>query len=352
MIDPEPSIKNALESPEFTTDLPNEVGKRLDECLRIDFKHILPKSKGGNSGTHVAAIQNALMSIRKKSPDLGLPAITDANGDYGPSTVAAVLKYKMANGIQRRGQPMDDIVGRMTISRIDDELMNRRRTPVIKTTIDTVFFWINAFIPSQVPGLTRQLILGPDKGKSAIEFFGIFSTDNRSFSTSPVASARMHLEFTLDVKTFKVKSNLGRCNESKAYDSILHGHITDRKTATPTFSVDDSTGVIKFSISAGNPLAPPGAPDIDVIGSLNASGIGTKLEIDCLLDGFPFYEAYVVANNAPPFKCFEAPPLPGNTPLNLIGAPTRRVHVIVADTNGDALYDARTILPDSVQPVS
>jgi hypothetical protein len=40
-----------------------------------------------------------------------------------------VLKYKEINAIQRTGRPLDDIVGRMTITAMDDELKNLRLRP-------------------------------------------------------------------------------------------------------------------------------------------------------------------------------------------------------------------------------
>jgi hypothetical protein len=69
------------------------------------------------------------MEIRRRKPTLGIPEIKDAPGDYGKDTVEAVLKYKSINGIVRTGQKLDPIVGRMTITRIDDELDNSAPTP-------------------------------------------------------------------------------------------------------------------------------------------------------------------------------------------------------------------------------
>jgi hypothetical protein len=121
---PEPPIKNLLESQDFTTQQPVHVQRRLTACLKSDHDHILPARLGGASGPHVAAIQAALKKIAAAEPNLGLPAISDKPGFYGASTANAVLVYKKLNGIKRTGQPFDDIVGRMTITRLDDELKN------------------------------------------------------------------------------------------------------------------------------------------------------------------------------------------------------------------------------------
>jgi hypothetical protein len=217
--------------------------------------------------------------------------------------------------------------------------------------IETARFWINAFIPDTVSGLTRELLGGPDRGKSVIDFFGLYATDRRKFSSVPGISSRLQLEITVDCEKHKAKSSAAKCHESISYDDLIFGHVTGRKSATPKFDVNDSTGVMKFSAAAPNPLAPPGAPDIDFQGSLDISVSKGTLELDCLIDDFPYYEAYVIVNEGAPFKLFEAPPVAGKTPLDLIGPPRRRIHIIARDADKDGVLDQREIMSDSIQPV-
>jgi peptidoglycan hydrolase-like protein with peptidoglycan-binding domain len=126
----EPRIKPALESAEFTTEVTPSVRTRLESCLRSDPAHIMPKSRGGQDGPHVEALQKALKKIKAASPpELGMLDIIDPPGVYGQSTANAVRRYKEVNAIQRMGQPLDEIVGRMTIIRMDDELKNLRFRP-------------------------------------------------------------------------------------------------------------------------------------------------------------------------------------------------------------------------------
>jgi hypothetical protein len=126
----EPRIKPALESVEFTTEVTPSVRTRLESCLRSDPAHIMPKSRGGQDGPHVEAVQKALRKINAAlPPELKIGDVTDAAGVYGPSTANVVRKYKELNAIQRTGQPLDEIVGRMTISAMDDELKNLRFPP-------------------------------------------------------------------------------------------------------------------------------------------------------------------------------------------------------------------------------
>ena len=115
----EPQIKSRLESPELTTNQTEPVRQRLNACLASDPQHIAP----GQRGNHVKAVQDALETLRQRMPNLGLVKITDPPGTYGQSTAAEVKKYKRINHIVRTGQPLDDIVGRMTISQIDNDLL-------------------------------------------------------------------------------------------------------------------------------------------------------------------------------------------------------------------------------------
>ena len=120
----DPAIKAQLESRFLTTERPAPARARLASCLASDAAHILPDT----SGEHVSAIQVALDDIRVNL-DKTLPRITDRPGFYGPSTVAAVREYKRRHTIQRSGQPLDPVCGRMTISAIDNDLMTIEGTP-------------------------------------------------------------------------------------------------------------------------------------------------------------------------------------------------------------------------------
>jgi len=120
-----PQIKSRLESAQLTTRQPQAVRQRLAACLASDPQHITP----GQRGEHVKAIQNALTAIRKLRPKLMLPDNSDPPGTFGPSTVRVVHQYKSANGIARPGQPLDDIVGRMTITAIDNDLAGDEPEP-------------------------------------------------------------------------------------------------------------------------------------------------------------------------------------------------------------------------------
>jgi hypothetical protein len=96
---------------------------KLEAAAVSDAAHITQ----GASGDHVRKIQLALNQIE----DRGL----DIDGQYGPATAAAVLAYKQKRKIINTSYQAeaDNIVGRMTIARLDSELCDLDATsePVV-----------------------------------------------------------------------------------------------------------------------------------------------------------------------------------------------------------------------------
>jgi len=116
------------------TNRPEDQVRRLNQCGTDDAYHI----EAGQSGVHVAAIQAALLAfqaranaVRALTPLLKLqppmPRISSTEIDsrtYGDTTRAAVKAYKKAFDIRRSGQAdPDDIVGIMTIDRMDEHMV-------------------------------------------------------------------------------------------------------------------------------------------------------------------------------------------------------------------------------------
>jgi hypothetical protein len=120
----EPPIKTRLESKELTNN-PVSVQGKLDACLAFDPAHIEP----GDKGEHVKTIQSALNKIRLKNPDIAMVEIKDPPGEWKQDTTNAVFRYKSFFKIKREGQELDPIVGRMTITQIDQDLLSPGPSP-------------------------------------------------------------------------------------------------------------------------------------------------------------------------------------------------------------------------------
>jgi hypothetical protein len=84
----------------------------LEAAANIDSAHITP----GARGSHVEKIQTALNIIDN--------AALDVDGAYGPATATAVLNYKTKRNIINYSYQTaaDNIVGKMTIAKLDEEM--------------------------------------------------------------------------------------------------------------------------------------------------------------------------------------------------------------------------------------
>ena len=94
---------------------------KLEACLIHDTAHIV----SGTAGDHVAKIQTAVSRLDGYS--IAFDEIRKSS--YGKSTAAAFLAYKKKRNIINRSyqNQADNIVGKMTIAALDDELVRLER---------------------------------------------------------------------------------------------------------------------------------------------------------------------------------------------------------------------------------
>jgi hypothetical protein len=118
-----PPTKDNLQSEHFKSFGP-AIQARLTACLRSDSAHIRPFSPPSEA---IEAIKMGLNKVQAKNPPM--KRIDDAPNVFGQSMADAVLIYKSNNGIIRVGQPLDNIVGRMTLCCLDNELANQPAPP-------------------------------------------------------------------------------------------------------------------------------------------------------------------------------------------------------------------------------
>lgn len=118
-----PTTKNNLESAHFLSTSAAVQG-RLTSCLRSDAFNIRPFSTPSEA---IEAVKEGLNIVQPRIP--GMDPIRDAKNTFGESMVGAVLAYKAFNGIVRTGQKLDNIIGRGTLARLDNELKNPDAPP-------------------------------------------------------------------------------------------------------------------------------------------------------------------------------------------------------------------------------
>ena len=127
-----PQIKAKLQSSPLATDPAQDVKSRLKQCLESDRFNIGPHSSPNKTlSAAILILQRSLNTIRDKfqwgvGPDGATPGMprSPETGVYDEGTKAAVQWYKEFNGVQRSHQQrVDNIIGRMTISQIDNDLL-------------------------------------------------------------------------------------------------------------------------------------------------------------------------------------------------------------------------------------
>lgn len=96
---------------------------RLEACLTQDSAHLTPGTRGDFVGKVQAAIE-LVDGTRIDENELN-------SQTYGQSTADAVLAYKQARDIVNRSyqQSADNIVGKMTIQRLDGEVATLENMP-------------------------------------------------------------------------------------------------------------------------------------------------------------------------------------------------------------------------------
>lgn len=111
---------------------------RLQGCLVEDQWHVMQ----GCAGDYVHRIQVALIQIGGASIAAGELAAKR----YGASTAAAVLQFKQDREIVNRAYQTqaDDIVGKMTIAALDEEMQEFERSRTIRAEHCTCSFGHNS----------------------------------------------------------------------------------------------------------------------------------------------------------------------------------------------------------------
>jgi hypothetical protein len=102
--------------------------RRLEKCLVDDSAHLTL----GVAGDQVSKVQQAVLAL----DDAGIANAELAAMQYGHSTAAAVLAYKRHRSIinEKYQRKADDIVGKMTIAALDEEVAKRPQSDPLTGT--------------------------------------------------------------------------------------------------------------------------------------------------------------------------------------------------------------------------
>jgi hypothetical protein len=231
---------------------------------------------------------------------------------------------------------------------------------VCDTRIKNVTLWVNAFIPREVKGLTKPvpaLLVRMDPtmaGKTMFDTnFGCGLTDQRSFSTDPAASSRMHSEAKIDLDAKQMVDQKHHI-EPSIQVHCQFGAILCKKTS-PTTGMKytwvgesaDKDLMVKVDGSQGP--ACPSNPVIKKAGQIlldakidyhgtfyikrtvkNGKTLRNYVDIGFLgrIDMFPAYEFVLRLNNSNPVFIGGVLPKPGSSPVTHLGT-SQKLHFVV-----------------------
>jgi hypothetical protein len=247
--------------------------------------------------------------------------------------------------------------------------------------VHSIKFWINAFVPAFIPGITvpvpgrggETMVPGPPElGFSGGAGAGLgkysltplarapygFQTDGRVFSSDPKASSRMHSEVKVDTATGQqTVTQHHECGRTLVYSqtdgSILRSGFTDNRRMGFVVSKDIPGFVgLRMSCASSNPCVPASTriTDIEYSGDLEIDFAKRSILIKLFLDDFPAFEAYAAINDGPGVELFRRMPEKGTEVSALVGfagiaaEASRKEHRQLVDTDDDAVFDRLTTL--------
>jgi hypothetical protein len=265
----------------------------------------------------------------------------DVDGKVGPHTWGALER-----ALSHIGSPAESA---------EVQLDTRHEGSLEVRTLQSLYFWINAFIPTSVGEPMED---GPMAGSYVIEMppaFGYALTDDRGFDDSPLASARIHVgvELTFEFGECQQSPPSIRCGETVMFrDCSLRGVLPNgpecldadsrwveagRATAVPrnvSCGTPEKTAEGRWRMSvAGAASIPtiPLAPDIDFNGRLTVDTVAGTCTFDGEVDEFPAFEAYVMFDGGAAVCLFQVDP---DTPAGLVGDACRAVYAEVPFPSG------------------
>jgi hypothetical protein len=194
-------------------------------------------------------------------------------------------------------------------------------------------FWLNAFLPWSIPGVTTTLRQGPYRGHSALAGPRYCLTDQRGFSSDRRAASRMHSKVTIDLtKEVPTLTQEHRCDYTTECDHKT-GQVQLRKkaeTARMNFALRTSESQIVIHVEgiASNPGTSTtwAFGEIAYKGTIMFEPLTGGFAGDLLISLFPAFEAYASINEEEGIVVFRHMPAPGLRASQLSPGAHRPIH--------------------------
>jgi hypothetical protein len=204
----------------------------------------------------------------------------------------------------------------------------------------TIKIWLKSFIPAHIEGfeyVPGGLHVGKTMISSPKALNLCFLTDQRDFDPSLYAHCRTHSEIEIDLIQGRILNQFHKCDPTIQVDCATGEEICQKPASAEYMKFSDleiagDTLRIKLSGSARNGCLEVGnipiAPSLDYNGTITLHRVDNQtvqVGFDGKIETYPAFEMYAVINGSEPHTIFTAPVVPGATPINLTGGPTRDV---------------------------
>jgi hypothetical protein len=225
--------------------------------------------------------------------------------------------------------------------------------PTCENRIRTVTVWLNAFIPRDVPGLTRKV---PDSGvkldpsmagKTMFDtFFVCGLTDQRSLSADINASSRMHSEAKIDLDKPRITYQKHRIDPSVEVNCMT-GKVVCKGTSSTSpmnFSFKGVTSAKEIMIHMRGSQG-PACPKSKIIKKVGQFLLNAKIDYEGTffikrvarnyvdigflgyVDLFPAYEFVAMLNDSNPIHLGGRLPAAGSSPVTHLGT-RQKIHFV------------------------
>jgi len=200
--------------------------------------------------------------------------------------------------------------------------------------ITTVKFWLNSFIPRDIPGQTEPAPNHPEQTMINPRFIpGCYLTDNRGFSNDVHAYSRLHSEIVIGVSGPRLLGEWHHGDYTRRIDCQTGEEVCTQQADTSRMHFSGLRGaassVIQIDLmGSGHDPCTFGAGligDIDYIGTVTINVNARTVGFSGRVEPFPAFEAYATANDGAGALVFVIGPDPQAGPFSLAGPPNRQV---------------------------
>ena len=183
-------------------------------------------------------------------------------------------------------------------------------------SVHAITFWLNAFIPRDIFGVTTILRDGEYKGLTALSERPCYLTDQRNFSNDLQAPSRTHSWVKVDLTASEpVLTQHQRCDDLIECDPAS-GEVLRKQRGSMSkmkFSLEATSPsiLIQMDCKYGDsiPQAGHGIGEIEYKGKIEIDPTTRSINVDMMICLFPAFEGYAAIDSGPATVLFRhAPP--------------------------------------------